>query len=190
MFTKYNLINKYRSISIERVSDFLTRKCIEHQCTELQKITFKLEGWSWNLYIDKDYFKIELAFPIIEENETSKRTNKRVAEDACLEVTKLIKILKAHYNSHEYVDEGNDNKLIKYHVLVFSFESYCYNMYDFNRLFNDGLRVILCGYNEYHKLYDVIESKSPGNPIGFRNVDSDGSSESSQAMSRNRIGFV
>lgn len=69
-------------------------------------------------------------------------------------------------------------------------ESYCYNMYDFSRLFYDGLNVILGGYNEYHKLYDEIESKLPGTPIGFRNFDNDEARQESQPTNRHRIGFV
>ena len=57
MFAKNNRFDRYKSISIEKVNGFLTRKCIEHQCTELRKIEFKLDGLSWDLYIDDDYFK-------------------------------------------------------------------------------------------------------------------------------------
>ena len=190
MFTINDIFDKYRSISIERVNDFLTRKSIEHKCTELRKIEFRLEDWSWDLYIDDNYFKIDLVFPISQGADTDKRINSHVAEKACLEVTKLIKVLKAYYSSHEYVDEDNENKLVKYNILILNFESYCYNMYDFSRLFYDGLNVILGGYNEYHKLYDEIESKLPGTPIGFRNFDNDEARQESQPTNRHRIGFV
>lgn len=130
MFTINDIFDKYRSISIERVNDFLTRKSIEHKCTELRKIEFRLEDWSWDLYIDDNYFKIDLVFPISQGADVDKRINSYVAEKACLEVTKLIKVMKAHYSSHEYVDEDNGNKLVKYNILLFNFESYCYNMYD------------------------------------------------------------
>ena len=152
----FGIVDKYKSISIERVNNFLDRNCIEHQCTELREIVFKLEDWSWDLYIDNDYFKIELVFPITEDTGKDKHINNHIAEKACLEVTKLIKVLKAHYTSHEYVDEDNEDKLVKYNLLHFNFESYCYNIYDFGKLFYDGLNVILGGYKEYHKLYDEI----------------------------------
>lgn len=190
MFTINDIFDKYRSISIERVNDFLTRKSIEHKYTELRKIEFRLEDWSWDLYIDDNYFKIDLVFPISQGADTDKRINSYVAEKACLEVTKLIKVMKAHYSSHEYVDEDNGNKLVKYNILLFNFESYCYNMYDFSRLFYDALNVILGGYNEYHKLYDEIESKLPGAPIGFRSFDNDEVKQETKPTNRHRIGFV
>lgn len=190
MFIINDIFDKYRSISIERVNNFLTKKSIEHKCTELRKIEFKLEDLFWDLYIDDNYFKMELVFPISEGADTGKHINHHVAKKACLDVTKLIKVLKAHFSSHEYVDETNGNKLVKYNILLFNFESYCYNMYDFSRLFYDGLNVILGGYNEYHKLYDKIESKLPGVPIGFRTIDNDGDRQESQPSNRHRIGFV
>ena len=52
----YNILNRYKSISIERINDFLTRNGIEHQCTEFGKIKFKLEDWKWDLYIENNYF--------------------------------------------------------------------------------------------------------------------------------------
>jgi len=190
MLTLFNIFDRCKSISIERVNDFLTRKCIEHQCTELHKIEFKLEDWSWDLYIDENYFKMDLVFPITEKNCSNKHINRHVAEEACLEVTKLIKVLKAHYTSHEYVDKDNGNQLVKYYILLFSFESYCYNMYDFNKLFYDGLNVILGGYKEYLKLYDDIESKLPSTPIGFRTFDSNATNDKSRTINNHRIGFV
>lgn len=39
----FGIVGKYKSISIERVNNFFDRNCIEHQCTELLKIVFKLE---------------------------------------------------------------------------------------------------------------------------------------------------
>lgn len=184
-----NIFDRYKSISIERVHDFLNRKCIEHQCTELHKIEFKLEDWTWDLYIDENYFTINLVFPITEENGSDKHICRHVAEEACLEATKLIKVLKACYSSHNYIDEENDNKQIKYNFLLFNFESFCYNMYDFCKLFYDGLNVILGGYKEYHSIYDEIESKL-GTPIGFGNFDDKGTKEDSQTTNRHRIGFV
>ena len=103
------IFDKYKSISIERVNCFFDRNCIEHQCTGVREIEFKLEDWSWDLYIDNDYFKMELVFPITEDTGKDKRINNHIAEKACLEVTKQIKVLKAHYTSHEYVDEDNGN---------------------------------------------------------------------------------
>lgn len=185
----YNLFDKYRLISLERINDFLTKKSIEHQCTELRKIEFKLEGFTWNLYIDDDYIKIQLGFPILEENAAVKHIIGQVAENACLEVTKRIKVIKAHYSSHEFHDEDNDNKLVKYKVLLFSFESYCFNMYDFGKLFFKGLDIILGGFSEYHTLYSEIESKLPSSPIGFRNTGSNDSNEKSQPTNNHRIGF-
>lgn len=83
-----------------------------------------------------------------------------IAENACLEVTKRIKVIKVHYSSHEFHDEDNGNKLVKFNVLHFCFESYCYNMYDFGKLFFTGLNVILGGYSEYETLYAEIQSMS------------------------------
>ena len=64
MFTINDIFDKYRSISIERVNDFLTRKSIEHKCTELRKIEFRLEDWSWDFaticMISVDYFMMDL----------------------------------------------------------------------------------------------------------------------------------
>ena len=187
MLTTYNLFDKYRSISIERIINFLTRKCIEHRCAELQKIEFKLEDLSWNLYLDNDYFKMDLVFPITEEEN---HINTKVAKEACLEITKLVKVLKAHYTSHDYIDKENGSKVVKYHILLFSFETFCYNMYDFGKLFYDSLNVILCGYNEYHKLYNEIVSKLPNAPIGFRNFESNNANEESHPTNRHRIGFI
>lgn len=184
MFTINDIFDRNRSISIERVNEFLTRKSIEHKCTELRKIEFKLEDWSWDLYIDDNYFKMVLV------TSTDKHINRHVAEKACLEVTNLIKVLKAHYTSYEYVEEDDGNKLVKYNILIFKFESYCYNMYDFSRLFYDGLNIILCGYNEYYMHYNQIESELPGAPIGFRNFDNDEVRQESQSTNRYRIGFV
>lgn len=186
----FGIVDKYKSISIERVNNFLDRTCIEHQCTELRKIVFKLEDWSWDLYIDDDYFKMVLVFPITEENAKDKHINNHVAEKACLEVTKLIKVLKAHYTSHEYVDEDNEDKLVKYNILLFNFETYCYNMYDFSKLFYDGINVILGGYQEYHKLYDEIRATLPSAPIGFRAFESNVTNDNSQTINGHRIGFV
>ena len=133
---------------------------------------------------------MDLVFPITEDNGKDKLINNHVAEKACLEVTKLIKVLKAHYTSHEYVDEDNGNKLVKYNILLFNFESYCYNMYDFSKLFYDGLNVILGGYKEYHKLYDEIRATLPSAPIGFRTFDSNATNDNSQTINGHRIGFV
>lgn len=190
MLTLYNLLDMFRSISIERVNTFLTRNSINYQRAELQKIEFKLEDLTWELYIDGDYFKMVLVFPITEENAKDKHINNHVAEKACLEVTKLIKVLKAHYTSHEYVDEDNEDKLVKYNILLFNFETYCYNMYDFSKLFYDGIKVILGGYQEYHKLYDEIRATLPSAPIGFRAFESSVTNDNSQAMNGHRIGFV
>lgn len=186
----YNLFDKYRSISIERVNGFLSKKSIEHKYTDFRKIEFKFENWSWDLYIDDDYFKMNLVFTINEETAIGKRMNKLVAEEVCLELTKMIKVLKVHYTSHEYVNEEEGNKLVKYNVLLFSFESFCYNMYDFHKLFYDGLNVILTGFKEYHKLYDKIEPKLQRSPIGFVSFESGDTTEKSQHTNRNRMGFV
>lgn len=180
-------LDKFKPVSVERVNDFLSRKCIEHKCTKLYEISFKIEDLNWNLYIDGDYIKIELAFPIDEEAE--KNINKLVAEKACLEVTKLIRVLKAYYLSHEFIDEDNDNKLKKLHILLFSFESYCFNMYDFSNIFYTGLSTILLGKNEYHKIYDELESKLSSASIGFSHYDSEDTYENSQPTNRHRIGF-
>ena len=143
-----------------------------------------------NKVIDDDYFKMVLVFPITEENAKDKHINNHIAEKACLEVTKLIKVLKAHYTSHEYVDEDKEDKLVKYNILLFNFETYCYNMYDFSKLFYDGINVILGGYKEYHKLYDEIRATLPSAPIGFRTFDSNATSDNSQTINGHRIGFV
>ena len=135
MFTINDIFDKYRSISIERVNDFLTRKSIEHKCTELRKIEFRLEDWSWDLYIDDNYFKIDLVFPISQGADTDKRINSHVAEKACLEVTKLIKVLKAHYSSHEYVDEDNENKLVKYNILILIADALLSGSFVFQKLY-------------------------------------------------------
>jgi len=190
MHTIYDVVDKYRSISVERVNDFLTRKCIGHQCTELRKIEFKLEDWSWDLYIDDNYFKMELVFPITEDTGSDKPINKRVAEEACIEVTRQVKVLKAYYCSYEYVNKDNENKLVKYNILLFNFGSYCYNMYDFSKLFYDGLNIILWGYKEYHKLYNEIESKLPITSIGYIRSDNDDANEKSRTKNRHHIGFV
>lgn len=191
MFNRYNIFDKFRSISVERINDFLNNKCIEHKCTELHRIEFRLEDWSWNLYVDDNYFKVSLVFPITRETDTDKPVNTRVAEKACLEVTNLLKVLKANYSSHEYIDKDNDNKPVRYHILLFSFESFCYNMHDFNKLFYDALNVIISGFKEYHKLYDEIESKLPGAPIGFRQLDSEEETiEKTQTTNKHHIGFV
>lgn len=186
----FDCFDKYKSISTERINDFLTRRCIEHQCTELHRIEFRLEDWSWDLCIGDNYFKINLVFPIVRENDTDKLINAQVATDACLEVTKLLKVLKVNYSSHEYIDKENDNKLIKYNILLFSFESFCYNMCDFGKLFYDAISVIISGYHEYHKRYDSIESKLPITPIGFRQFDSDEANEKTQISNKHHVGFV
>ena len=43
------IVDKYKSISIERVYNILDRNCIENEWTELRKIVFELEDWSWDL---------------------------------------------------------------------------------------------------------------------------------------------
>lgn len=182
-----SILDKFRPVSVERINDFLTRKCIEHTCTKLDEISFKIEDLNWHLYIDENYFKIELAFTIDEESDN--KINKLIAEKACLEVTKQIKVLKAHYISHEYTDEDQNNKLIKFHILIFAFESYCFNMYDFSYFFFTGLNIIIGGKNEYHKIYDELESKLPGTSIGFSHLDSENTYEKSQPTNRHRIGF-
>lgn len=184
-----NLFDKYRSISFERVNDFLTKRSIEHQCTELRKIEFKFEGFTWFLSIEDDFFNIHLGFNISEEIRINNNVIENVAENACLEVTKRMKVIKAHYSSHEFYDEDNGNKIVKCNVLHFCFESYCYNMNDFGKLFFTGLDVILGGYSEYHKLYAEIKSKLPSAPIGFRSMDSNDSHEKSQPTNNHRIGF-
>lgn len=190
MFNTYNIFDKFRSISVERINDFLNRKCIEHQCTELNRIQFKLENLTWDIFVDGSYFKIELAFPIFNDATLDKRVNTSIAEEACLEVTKLIKVLKAHYTSYEYIDKDNNNELVKYKVLLFDFESFCYNMFDFCRLFYDALNIIICGYKEYYKQYDEIESRLPITPIGFRQFERDETKEKSQTTNRHHVGFV
>lgn len=186
----YNIFDKFKSISNERVNDFLRRNGIEHQCTELNKIEFRLEDWNWELYIDGNYFKMDLIFPITEEMNAEKPMNKSVAEEACLEVTKQIKVLKAFYTSHSYVDKGKDNRVVSYNILGFTFESFCYNMCDFRLLFNNAINVIVAGYREFPKFYDEIESKLPGTPIGFRLSDSNDTKEKSLTTNKHRIGFV
>lgn len=190
MLTIQNLFDKYRPMSIDRVNDFLTRKSIEHKCTKLKEIEFKFEDCSWDLYIDDDYFVMCLVFTTIDENSTDKHVNRQIAEQASREATKKLKVLKVHYSSHEYVDEDNGRKLVKYNILQFYFESYCYNMCDFSKLFYDGLNIILAGYNEYHKQYEEIESKLSGSPIGYRNFDSEDTNKESQPTNRRCNGFV
>lgn len=80
----FDILDRYKSISVGRVNDFLDRNCIEHKCTELRKIEFKLEDWSWDLYIDDNYFKMDLVFPIAEDTGKDKHINNHVAEEACL----------------------------------------------------------------------------------------------------------
>lgn len=184
----YNILNRYKSISIERINDFLTRNGIEHQCTEFGKIEFKLEDWKWDLYIENNYFRMVLVFSITEDTIKDRYIDCNGAEEACLEITKQIKFLKAHYSSHKYKD--NDNRLKNYNILIFNFESYCYNMYDFSKIFYDGLNIILVGYKEYQKIYDEIESKLTAIPIGFRNSDGNNKSEKSKKTNRHRIGYV
>ena len=133
---------------------------------------------------------MELVFPMLEDSGTGKQINRQIAEEACLEVTELIKVLKTHYASYEYVDEHNGNKLVKYNILLFNFESYCFSMYDFCKLFYVGLEIIIGGYKEYHKLYDEIKSTLSETPIGFRNLDSDNTNEKSQPIDKHGIGFV
>lgn len=53
-----------KSISVGRANDFLDRNCIEHQCIEVLKIEFILENWYCDLYIDDNYFKMNLGFPL------------------------------------------------------------------------------------------------------------------------------
>lgn len=185
MLAIQNLLDKYRSITIERVNEFLTKNSIEHKCTELRKIEFKFEDWSWDLYIDNNYFKIHLAFTTTEEN-----INILAAEKACIELAKRVKVLKAYYISHEFVDEDKGNELVKSNLLLFEFESFCYNMYDFSKLFYDALNVILVGNHEYNKLYEEIVSTLPTAPVGFRNVESVSANEQSQPTDRHHIGFV
>ena len=63
-------------------------------------------------------------------------------------------------------------------------------MYDFSKLFYDGINVILGGYQEYHKLYDEIRATLPSAPIGFRAFESNVTNDNSQAINGHRIGFV
>lgn len=190
MLKTYNIFDKYKSVSIERAHDFLTRKAIEHQCTELRRIEFKLEDFSWNLYIVDNYIKIELNFLINKETSTDKRTNRKIADGVCVEVTKRIKVIKAFYTSHCDNDEDNGNRLTRYDIFHFSFESFCFNMYEFNELFYNGLRLILGGYSEYRELYDEFESKVPVTPIGFIQSDCDNAKEKLQPTDKHHIGFV
>lgn len=189
MITIHNIFDKYRSVTIERVHNFLSRKGIEHQCSELKKIDFKLEGWSWDLYIEDNYVNICLDF-IKKETDADKKTNRKVAKESCLEVTKRIKVIKAFYTSHSHNDEANGNRLTRYDIFHFSFESFCYNMYEFNELFYNGLRLILGGYSEYRELYDELESKSPVTPVGFIQSDCDNAKEKLQPTDKHHIGFA
>ena len=189
MITIHNIFDKYRSVTIERVHNFLSRKGIEHQCSELKKIDFKLEGWSWDLYIEDNYVNICLDF-IKKETDADKKTNRKVAKEACLGVTKRIKVIKAFYTSHSHNDEDNGNRLTRYDIFHFSFESFCFNMHEFNVLFYNGLRLILGAYSEYRELYDEMESRLPETIVGFRNDDSNETNERSQTTNRHRIGFV
>lgn len=190
MFTYNNIFDRFRSISVERINEFLTRKCIEHKYTELHRIEFKLEGWLWDLYVDDNYFNVNLAFPIATESDTDKHVNTRIAQEASAEVTKLLKVLKVNYFLHEYADKDNDNKIFKSNILQFSFESFCYNMYDFGKMFYDALNVIIGGYKEYHKFYDDFEAKLPGSTIGFRQYNSEDKNGISQITDRNHVGFI
>lgn len=36
MLTFYNILGMYKSISIDKLHNFLIRKCIEYQCTEFE----------------------------------------------------------------------------------------------------------------------------------------------------------
>ena len=63
-------------------------------------------------------------------------------------------------------------------------------MYDFSKLFYDGINVILGGYQEYHKLYDEIRATLPSAPIGFRAFESNVTNDNSQTINGHRIGFV
>lgn len=185
-----NTLDKFRQISVERVSDFLTRNSIEHKRAELDTIEFNLKNWRWYLFINQNYIKIDLVFPITEQTNSNKHIDKGIAREACLEVTKQLKVLKVFYTSHKYVDKDKDNEIVKYDILLFSFESFCYNMFEFSRLFYDGINVIIGGYNEYHKRYKEIDSKLPKAPIGFTNFNRDSSVENSQTTNRRRIGYV
>lgn len=186
----FNFLDKYRSISINRISDFFDRKCIRHHCIpEHNKIDFMLDDFQFGIWIDKKYFLIELLCPIASEDKKEKPVDRRGAEEACLGITKQIKVLKAYYTIVDYIDEDNANKLAKCNTIRFSFDSFCYNMYDFSILFHDALNVIHFGFNEYHKLYDEIISKTHSAPVGFRTFDSEVSVEQSP-ITNHHIGFV
>lgn len=172
--------------------------CSEQPATELKQYVYDFAVESGlPIVVYSDIPKKEIQNAVINrvktkylENAKDKHINNHVAEKACLEVTKLIKVLKAHYTSHEYVDEDNEDKLVKYNILLFNFETYCYNMYDFSKLFYDGINVILGGYQEYHKLYDEIWATLPSAPIGFRAFESNVTNDNSQTINGHRIGFV
>lgn len=190
MLTINNILDKFRAISVERISDFLNRNGIEHKRTELNAIEFMLKGWHWDLWIDRDYIKMDLVFPVTEETNGERNIEMGVSREACLEVTKQIRVMKAFYTSHQYVDKDKDNEIVKYDLLHFSFESFCYSMFEFSRLFYDGVNVIIGGYNEYHKHYKEIEAKLPKAPVGFTNYNIESSDVRQQITNRRRIGYV
>ncbi len=146
----YNILDKYKSISIDRISSFFDRKCIRHHCTPKQnRIDFMLDGFLWGLCMDKDYFRIELSRPIRTRDKIESPVDMVLAENVCLDVTQKIKVLKAYCTLENYIDEDKANELIKLSPLRFNVEFFCHNMYDFRKLFYIGINVIF----ECRRLY-------------------------------------
>lgn len=186
MLTIKDILDKFRSISVDSINDFLTRNDIEHKRTDLNVLEFKLENWRWDLYIYQDYIKVELVLFVPEEMSV----DKEIAREACLEVTKRLKVLKLYYTSRKYRDKYKDNEVVECDIFLFSFESFCFSMFEFGNLFYNGIYAIIGGQKEYNKLYDEMESKKPKPPVGFTNFISDSSSEKPQTTNRRRVGYV
>lgn len=190
MLTIKNILDKFRSISVDSINDFLTRNGIKHKCVELNIIEFELKGWNWDLYIGDDYVKLDLVFSMSEVKGEDGYCDRNSVEEANLDVTKRVKVLKAFCTSHKCVDKDNGDRVVNRNNIHFSFESFIYNMYDFRELFYRGVGVILGGCNEHKKVYSEFEAKRPQTPIGFCNYDEDSTNEKLQTTNRRRVGYV